>query len=218
MVNGITNFLTSPALSSISQSTSASVSIETSLKAIGRPSFILADKKIEPETKRYAATKEFLYQAICLATYMAIVIPVFKNGGFKLAKNHLFKNEKAFEQFNSAGQYLDYKKLASMSKADRTATLAKDKYKNKFSDVLQKELKNNDKPEQFNIVKGAIELGNIVGSVLGLAIFAPQVSHWVIHPALKLLGLEEKARKEGGELDLEIENGKLEVEIEKDDD
>ena len=38
-----------------------------------------------------------------------------------------------------------------MSKADRTATLAKDKYKNKFSDVLQKELKNNDKITDMDI-------------------------------------------------------------------
>lgn len=217
MVNGISNFLTSPILSSISQSTSASVSIETGLKAIGRPSFILADRKIEPETKKYAATKEFLYQAICLATYMAIVIPIFKNGGFKLAKHKLFKNEKAFDNFNSAGQYLDYKKIASMSKNDRITTLSKDKYKNKFNEVLQNELKTKDKPEQYSLVKGAIELGNIVGSVLGLAMFAPQVSHWIIHPALRLLGMEEKARKEGGELDIEIEDGKLNIEIEKDD-
>lgn len=192
MVSGISNFLTSSTLSSISQSTTASVSLETGMKAMGRPAFILIDNKIDQQTKRYAAMKEFLYQATCLATYMAIVIPIFKNGSFKLAKNSILKNEKAFEQFGSANHYLKYKKLASMSKTDRTATLAKDKYKNMFSENLQKELKEKDKPEQFHIVKGAIEFGNIVGSVLGLAIFAPQVSHLIVHPALKFFGFEKE--------------------------
>ena len=56
MINGITSFLTSPTLSNIAQSTTAAVSIETSMKAVGRPSFILADRKIEPQTKKYAAS------------------------------------------------------------------------------------------------------------------------------------------------------------------
>jgi hypothetical protein len=48
------------------------------------------------------------------------------------------------------------------------------------------------KPETFNVAKGAIEFGNIIGSVLGLAIFAPQVSHLIVHPVLKAIGMEEK--------------------------
>lgn len=193
MVSGITNFLTSSTLSSISQSTTASVSLETGMKALGRPAFILVDNDIDRQTKRYAAMKEFLYQATCLATYMAIVIPIFKNGAFKLAKNNLLKDEKAFQNFSSANHYLKYRKLASMSKNDRTATLGKDKYKNMFSEKIQNDLKNNDKPEKYNMVKGAIEFGNIVGSVLGLAIFAPQVSHLIVHPALKFFGFEKEA-------------------------
>lgn len=195
MVSGITNFLTSSTLSSISQSTTASVSLETGMKALGRPAFILVDNDIDRQTKRYAAMKEFLYQATCLATYMAIVIPIFKNGAFKLAKNNLLKDEKAFQHFSSANHYLKYRKLASMSKNDRTATLGKDKYKNMFSETIQNDLKNSDKPEKYNIVKGAIEFGNIVGSVLGLAIFAPQVSHLIVHPALKFFGFEKDAEK-----------------------
>ena len=42
------------------------------------------------------------------------------------------------------------------------------------------------------MAKGAIEFGNIVGSVLGLAIFAPQISHLTIHPVLKLIGMEKE--------------------------
>lgn len=196
MVSGVTNFLTSSTLSSVAQNTAAAVSIETGMKALGRPSFILIDNKIDPQTKRYAAMKEFLYQATCLATYMAIVIPVFKNGSFKLAKNTIFKNEEAFKKFNNASQYLNYRKLASMTKKDRAATLGKDKYEQMFNAELQKELKENDKPELYNIAKGTIELGSTIGSVLGLAIFAPQVSHLIVHPTLKLLGFEKKEEKQ----------------------
>jgi len=52
-----------------------------------------------------------------------------------------------------------------------------------------------DPPNTFHKLKGAIEFGNIVGSVFGLAIFAPQISHAFIHPALKFLGLEKKDEK-----------------------
>lgn len=195
MVSGISNFLTSSTLSTISQSTTASVSLETGMKAMGRPAFILLDNDIDNKTKNYAAMKEFLYQATCLATYMMLVIPVFKNGAFKLAKAK-FKDEPAFQKFYSAENYLSYKKLTTLSKNDRIATLSKDKYKNKFSKELEQELKEKDKPEPYNIVKGAIELGNITGSVLGLAIFAPQVSHLIVHPALKFFGFDKKEKDE----------------------
>ena len=195
MVGGITNLLTSSTLSSISQNTAASVSIETGLKSIGRPAFILADRKIDPKTKRYAAMKEFLYQATCLATYMAVIIPVFKNGSFKLAKK-IFKEEKCFQLFKNTNHYLNYKKLASMSKKDRLATLGKEKYNTMFSEEVKNILKSSDKPEQFNLAKGVIEFSNIIGSVLGLAIFAPQVSHIIIHPVLHALGMEEQKEKD----------------------
>ena len=61
-----------------------------------------------------------------------------------------------------------------------------------FSKELKEHLLTADKAEQYNIIKGSIEFGNIIGSVLGLAIFAPQVSHIVVHPVLKLIGMEKK--------------------------
>lgn len=188
MIN-ITSILSNPALSRISQSTSSSVSIETGLKAVGRPSFILADGKIEPETKRYAAMKEFLYQATCLATYMLLIIPIFKNGTFKVAKKIL--NEDCFQKFKSAKEYLNYKKLAVMPKEIRMKNINEAKKKPKLSDELLEHLKTNEDAEQYNIIKGTIEAGNILGSVLGLAIFAPQVSHLIVHPVLKAIGMEK---------------------------
>ena len=190
MIGGITNILSNPALSRISQSTSSSVSIETGLKAVGRPSFILADGKIEPETKRYAAMKEFLYQATCLATYMLLIIPIFKNGTFKVAKKFL-KDEASFQKFKNAKEYLNYKKLAVMPKEIRLKNINEAKKKPKLSEDLLEHLKTAESAEQYDIIKGSIEAGNIVGSVLGLAIFAPQVSHLIVHPVLKAIGMEK---------------------------
>ena len=190
MINGITSFLTSPTLSNIAQSTTAAVSIETGMKAVGRPSFILADGKIEPQTKKYAATKEFLYQATCLATYILLVIPVFKEGAFNLAKSKLLKDEKGIQFFKSANNYLKYNKLAAMEKTERLEALNKDKYKDVFVKEIKEELAK-DNPDNFSIIKGAIELGNIIGSVFGLALFAPEVSHMIVHPVMKALGMEK---------------------------
>lgn len=190
MVNGISGILSNPTLSRIAQSTTSSVSIETGLKAVGRPSFILADPKLEPQTKKYAAMKEFLYQATCLATYMAIIVPIFKNGSFKLAKK-ILKEEQAFQHFKDANHYLKYKKFAVMPKENRIEALKKAENKNLFSAELENNLKTSKDVDQFNIIKGSIEFGNIIGSVLGLAIFAPQVSHIIVHPVLKALGMEE---------------------------
>ena len=215
MVVNFSNFITSNALSNIAQSTTASVSIETGMKAIGRPSFILADKELEPRTKKYAATKEFLYQAICLGTYMAVVIPLFKNGSFKLAKNKIFKDEKGFQLFKNASEFLDYHKLSALPKDARVRALNEAKYQDKFTKEVQELLKS-DTPEKFSLVKGLIEVGNTLGSVLGLAVFAPEVSHLIIHPAMKFLGLEKKdSNPERHELDIDIENGKLDVDLEE---
>lgn len=194
MINGITNLLSNPALTRISQSTSSSVSIETGLKAIGRPTFILADPQIKPETKNYAATKEFLYQLTCLATYMLIIIPIFKKGSYKLAKK-LFKDEEAFKKFSNAKEYLNYKKFADMPKDLRIRELNNNSKKKMFSKEIDTYLRNSDKVEKYSIAKGAIELGNTIGSVLGLAIFAPQVSHLVIHPVLNLLNIKQPEEK-----------------------
>ena len=194
MVGMISNFLTNSGLSNVAQSTAMSVSIETGMKAIGRPTFILADKKLDKSTKNYAAVKEFLYQLTCLGVYMALVIPVFKNGAFALAKRG-FKDEKAFGYFKNAKSYLNYLKLSKMEKADRLQVIHKKGHKLKLSEQIKDNLCKQDKPEEYSIIKGAIELGNIIGCVVGLAIVSPQVSHLVVHPALKLMGFKNPDQK-----------------------
>jgi hypothetical protein len=146
---------------------------------------------------------------------MAVVIPLFKNGSFKLAKNKIFKDEKGFQLFKNASEFLDYHKLSTLPKDARVRTLNEAKYQDKFTKEVQELLKS-DTPEKFSLVKGLIEVGNTLGSVLGLAVFAPEVSHLIIHPVMKLLGLEKKdSNPERHELDIDIENGKLDVALEE---
>lgn len=193
MISAIANGLSNSTLANIAQNTTASVSIETTLKSIGRPGFILIDNEISPATKKYAAAKEFLYQATCLAVYLALITPVFKKGAFTLAKKTFFKNKPEFAKFKNAAEYLDYHNLASKNITNRRATLMKDHSRDKFlHDGLREELTTKNNPEKYPLIKGTIELGSLIGSVLGLAILAPQISHVTIHPMLRALGLEKK--------------------------
>ena len=196
MINGIVSALSNPTLVSLTQNTAARVSIETTLKSIGRPGFILIDNDIDPQTKKYAATKEFLYQAICLAVYLAVIPPIFKNGSFKIGKKLFGKTHAEFDKFKSCKEYLDYHKYASRNLNDRKASLSKFKSKNKFMhDGLREELLNKENANKFDLIKGCIEAGTFAGSILGLAILAPQISHYTIHPIMKALGFEDKDKK-----------------------
>ncbi len=201
MISAVKSLITSSQLANIAQNTTQSVAAETTLKSIGRPGFILIDKDIDSDTKQYAAAKEFLYQATCLSIYLALIVPIFKKGGFQIAKKYIFKNTEGFEHFKDVKEYMHYRKLAdNPSVKNRMSTLNKERLldnsniKDQYNTTLQKELEKK-KPNKFVYVKGAVELSNIIGSVLGLAILAPQVSHAFIHPALKALGLEHKKEK-----------------------
>lgn len=198
MIPAITNFATNSILTNISQSTTASLLTETTMKAIGRPGFILIDNNIDQKTKRYAAMKEFLYQFTCLAVYMALVVPVFKNGAFKLAKNKIFKNEACFQKFKNVKEYTNYHKLADKDFDSRIASLNKGDVSKKdiLSDELENYLRTTKTPEKYPLIKGAVELGSLIGSVFGLAILAPQVSHAIVHPVMKMLGFEKANKKE----------------------
>lgn len=198
MIGPLTSALTNSGLTNLVQSTSSSVTTETVLKAIGRPGFILIDNNISPDTKKYAAAKEFLYQATCLLVYMALVVPVFRKGAFKYAKNHLFKDmpEAGFNKFKDLKTYDLYRKLSDKSIEDRQHILNINKLQDRFTPEIRNELLTKDEPDSFSKIKGSIETGSLMGSVLGLAILAPQVSHAFIHPALRLIGMEEKKPKE----------------------
>ncbi len=233
MLGPLVNAITSNTFQTLAQNTDACVKLETTLKAVGRPAFTLVDKHTDKETRKYAATKEFLYQILCLGIYMAIIPPIFKNGGFKLFQK-IFKNEQ-MPAFRSAKQMMAYHHLAYMKPAERTIehNIKNTKYINllKLGDKDGKELTDpktgkslleylfGDKDKKinplekrimekegkmFDLAKGSIELSSIVGSVIGLTILAPEISHIILHPVMKALHLEgghEKAAEESKKID-----------------
>lgn len=204
MINGIVNTLTSNTFQTLAQNTDACVKIETGLKAVGRPAFTLIDKNTDKETRKYAASKELLYQVLCLGIYMALIPPIFKNGGFKLAKK-LFKKE-GLPNFENVKQMTAYHHLAHMKKSERFLEQNK-KYMDLITENLVNPLDNNAKlkdylknfekgtlkktGKMFELAKGSIEFSSIVGSVIGLTILAPELSHLVLHPIMKFCGLEK---------------------------
>lgn len=195
MISAISNIISNPTLVNIAQNTNASVACKTTVNAIGRPGFILIDKNIDNDTKKFAATKEFLYQATCLLIYMALIVPVFKSGAFKIAKKYIYKGEEGFKNFNNAKEYLEYRKIAEKPLKERNDAISKIGNKLNIEEGLKTNLLQKDKPEMFPHIKGAIELGSLVGSVVGLSILAPQVSQALIHPVLRIIGLEKENKK-----------------------
>ncbi len=180
MIGGIQNLISNPTLYNMTQSTVTQVTTETCLKAIGRPAFILGDKQIDSQTKKFSATKELLYQLTCLGIYLSM-IHQFKRASFSIGRK-LFKNESVFKAFKHPGEFMEYYKMDEVAKAKKL-------------DEINKNLQSGDKfvKENLNINlgKGIIETSSIVGTVLGLAILAPIVSHPLIHPILKVMGLDE---------------------------
>lgn len=171
--------LTNQTIYNITQTTQAQVAIETGLKAIGRPGFILLDNGIDKNTKKYSSMKEFLYQLTCLGLSLGIVIPVFKKGSFAIARK-LFKDEAVFQAFKKSDDFNKYKKLSKSDKAIRL-------------DEINTATGKNFKPEDINenLAKGMIEVTSIAGSILGLSILSPLISRPFIRPVLKALGMAE---------------------------
>ena len=203
MIGAIANAMSNTTFANITQNTSAQVAIETTLKAIGRPGFILIDKNIKDDTKKYAATKEFLYQFICLLVYLMVIPPIFKSGSFRLGKKLFGKSHPEFSKFESIKEYLDYHKYASKGKAERCALLLRPSAKEKFRhDGLREKLWREEKPEKYDLIKGTVEMGTFIGSILGLTIFAPQVSHYTIHPIMNWLGLRENKNDKSEKLNV----------------
>lgn len=196
MIDRIAGILSNTTAANVAMNTTASVAIETTLKSIGRPGFILIDNDIPQETKNYAATKEFLYQVICLGVYLLLIPPIFKAGSYKLGKKIFGKEHPEFSKFKNMKEYLDYHKYAKRNLNDRNASLSKIKSREKFKhDGLREELLTKENPEMYHLIKGTIEAGSFVGSILGLAILAPQISHNLIHPIMKALHLDKKGEQ-----------------------
>ena len=121
--------------------------------------------------------------------YATLDVHLFKNGAFKLAPKIFKHRAEEFSQFANPKQFAEYRKYAKLPYEDRVNNTKIDKV---LPPKLAKYLHTaKETPEQYDTIKGTIEAGSLLGSVIGLAILAPQVSHAIIHPALRLIGMEE---------------------------
>ncbi len=196
----IGNILTSPALYEFSKTAQAQVGVATGLKAIGRPGFIILDNKIDPQTKKYSAMKEFLYQATCLAMAL-FVVANFKKHSISIGK-HIFKNEQVFKAFKNYGDFANYIKLSDTEKAEKLAQINKTaKAAAEKAGKIHEEFKIENINE--DLAKGMKEVSSIAGSMLGLSIAAPLISRPFIRPVLKALGINnEKPQNKEEKLDV----------------
>lgn len=199
MLDKVAGILLNPKFVNFANNTKYTVSTESLFKATGRPAAIMLDKNVDKDTRKYAATKEGLYQALCLGIYLTMIPFIFQKYGFKIAQK-ILKGDSALPAFQNATEYLNYAKLAKMNKGERQnhKLLTKISDTLKISDndklTLKEHLLKDEKPPEFPAAKGAIELSNLVGTVIGLAWIASELSNYILHPLMKVLGFEEKKK------------------------
>lgn len=189
MINGIQNIIANPTFFNMTQGTATQMGIKTSLNAVARPGFILIDKDIDPHTKKFSATKEFLYQALSIAMYLGVIIPVFKHATYALAKNKLYKDEAVFKAFKTPDEFKKFFKLET--DAEKIT---------KLSEISQQ---TGDTFTKANIIdnggadlaNGVIETSSLVGTIIGLAVIAPLAASKLIHPIMKAVGLTKEQPK-----------------------
>lgn len=181
MMSGIQNIISSPTFYNFTQSTATQMSIKTGINAISRPGFILMDNNIDPHTKKFSAAKECLYQLTSLALFMALIVPIFKNGGYKLARK-IFKDEGVFHIFEKPNDVKIFHKLPLEEKKAKLPEFnEKIAQLNEGRKIKLKKVK----LESEQLANGVIETCSLVGSVVGLAIIAPITASKLIHPVMK---------------------------------
>ena len=199
MIDKVAGLLTNPSLVNLAQNTQKCIVTESLFKAAGRPMFIMMDDSVDKDTRKYAATKECLYQLLCLGIYLTLVSRLIKNGGFKLAQK-ILKEEKTIPPFKNVYEYDAYYSLAKMKKEERRnhpllKKLSDLKENTDAKTTLKENLLTQDHPKLYEAAKGAVELSSLVGSVVGLAWFASEISNKILHPIMRTIGLEKAPTK-----------------------
>lgn len=170
------DFLKNEKFANFSKNAKNAVLVTTALKVVGRPAFIMVDKKYDYETKKYTAEKEVLYQLLSLGMAIAF-IPFFEFGGYKLAEKKLLnKNNPILKK--------------AIDKISETSLLKKiDQFKIELDTI--KSGSDEIAKDAMTKTKGVVELGSLIGSVIGLTVVAPLISHKILHPLMNALGLEK---------------------------
>lgn len=207
MLDKVANILLNPKFVNFANNTKYTVSTESIFKATGRPAAIMMDKNVDEDTRKYAATKEGLYQMLCLGIYLTMIPFIFQRYGFKIAQR-ILKGDKELPAFKDAQEYLNYAKLAKMNIEERKNS----KLLSKISDTLKADkddkltlkehLLKEEQPPEFPAAKGAIELSNLTGTVLGLAWIASELSNHILHPLMRGLGFEENKKQNRSKINI----------------
>lgn len=173
--------LANPKVASFAQNTVCAIAVETTLKATGRPAFIYYDKHANEQSKKYAATKEFLYQSFCLGLFLGFINPV---------KNKVYKAMSKWQ----AGKDPENKRKIDLydsfqSKINNAATKKeKSSLERKFTHLLHTN-------KDYRYGKGLKELSSIVSTVFILALCAPILSQIILHPVMDLLFGKKKGNE-----------------------
>ena len=107
-----------PKFAEFARNTVCAISVETTLKATGRPAFIYYDKHANKQSKKYAATKEFIYQTFCLGLYLSFIKPLSKKvysfvGGRLASANP--ENKRKLELYDKTQKMLRLRKVLKIS-------------------------------------------------------------------------------------------------------
>lgn len=168
--------ITSPKAAEFAKTTVCAISVETTLKALGRPAFIYYDKHANGQSKKYAATKELLYQSFCLGLYLSFIKPIKK-------RVYSFMSEKAKNSKENAAE--NTRKLKLFDDWQNKIKNAPDKNARKLAQKAFHKALSIDKDLHFG--KGVSELSSIVSTVFILALCAPILSQIILHPVMDLL-------------------------------
>ena len=193
---GAQNWVSNPRTAEFVENTFFAVSVETALKMIGRPTFIMMDKQADSkEKKKYAATKEMLYQGLCLGLYLTF-LPKIKHFFYdkitNFLKNKSPENKANIDEFNRQNKLIEdkYKEMKKSLKEVQDK-IKKKNIKNKALEEIIKLKENLSANKNMHLGKGAKEAAAIMGSILMLTIVAPQISHFIIHPIMNMLGFDK---------------------------
>ncbi len=177
----VRNVITNPKAAEFARNTVCAIAVETTLKAAGRPAFIYYDKNANKQAKKYAATKEFLYQSFCLGLYLSL-INKFKN------KTYKFISQK-FAQKSPE----DKRKIELYDSFQNKIKAEKDKNAKKLLEKQFSKLLHTNKDYHFG--KGVKEFSSIVSTVFILAICAPIASQIILHPVMDMIFKDKKPQK-----------------------
>lgn len=165
--------LANPKVASFAQNTVCAIAVETTLKATGRPAFIYYDKHANEQSKKYAATKELLYQTFCLGLFLGFIKPVKAKVYSAMSKWQAAKspeNKRKIDLYDSF-----------QAKINNAATKTeKDVLERKFAHLLHTN-------KDYRFGKGLKELSSIASTVFILALCAPILSQIILHPVMNLI-------------------------------